>query len=449
MDGIIILEDMREMGTGYHLNFEEVFARQRWEEWYEGRYRTLYKNVPSISNGRKLLDTQDDLIEFSLFKIASDFYKSAVLAEEPASSASSATGTTWLEVNKGLILRALRRMAKYWSIHDYGVLLSEPGFIRTFDPTGYFRVGEVDQRDALVGHILVQLWRERDLEELNVHTTDSVPNRITVWKVSNGESTHQIFHYDGNIIGEPVTGLVPSPINGVCVAGSGDSWYPDVQHLAGRIMTNLSLIDDDQNRYRNQPRYMPAGVRASLDEAIRVAGGTPTPAKITEVINSLVRPIVTLDTLNEDVPNTFLDGDLQQDAAFEQLRTLLDLFFIGSGLPPSSYGIGVGRGESGYAREKAQDAATARARAFRQDLAECLPQMALGMGAPNGTVYTFNWSSPPFETRSATQQEILQLRAAGIISLEEAREALGWYGELPEELGSEDNDTQNEVTNND
>ena len=105
---------------------------------------------------------------------------------------------------------------------------------------------------------------------------------------------------------------------------------------------------------------------------------------------------------------------------------MLDLFFIASGLPPSSFGIGIGRGESGFARERAQDAASSRARAYRRDLAECLPILVRAAGIPGNGKVSFNWSAPPFQDRSKRQQELLALEAQGIITKEQVASALGW-----------------------
>lgn len=448
---MIILESMEEFGTGYHVNFPEPFERRKYNDWYDKRYNTLYRNEPSISNGRKLLDNQYDTIDLPVFKVASDFYNSAVLAEEPAMTSQTTSGTTWLEQNKGRILRALRRGTKHWSIQDYGVWTAEPNMIRAVEPTFYFRVGEPDQPDALVGHIIAVPWRYRTLDELNVHVQGNIPNRITVIKVGVNEqgerfSTQQVFEFDGNVIGSALTGLTPSTIVSVCVAGTGDSWYGDVQDLAGRIITSITLIDDDINRMRNQPRFVPGSLREKLNELLTINERTPSPQQLVKSINELIRPVVVIDGQEDDASAYSTDKVIDLSGTFEALRTQLDLFFIGSGLPPSSFGIGVGRGESGYAREKAQDAASARARAYRSDLTECLPELVVGAGAPQGGTYTFNWSAPPFQDRTARQQEIISLKMAGIISARQAAEALGWTYELAE-AGAEESNPQEDEQN--
>ena len=433
---MIIIDSIDQFGEGQHVNWPEQEERKRYMDWYNMRYSSLYTNKPDISNGRQLLDDSEDLLLLPLFKIASDFYNNAGMAEEPVISSDTDTGTRWIQENEGRLLKALRRGTKYWSIQDYAVFVAENDFIRAIDPTYYFRVGLPDQKDALVGHIIAYPWREKSIEELKTQTFDGVPDRITVIKLYNNDngdriSTHQEFHYDGQVIGAPTTAETESAVTAVCVAGLGDSWYGDVQHLAGRIMIQQSLILDDINRYRNQVRYLPASVLQIVRNALKVGEELPDFKMIQEFINKQKRLTVGLGS-DDPQPDASYKEVLDLESAFRSLETDYDLFYITSGLPPTSYGIGVGRGESGYAREKAQDAASARVRAYRSDLAECLPELMVASGAPVSGLYTVNWSSPPFEDRNSKRESVIQELQAGIITPEEAREALGYQREKPE-----------------
>ena len=320
--------------------------------------------------------------------------------------------------------------------------------ITAVDPVAYYRVGAPDQPDELVGHIIAFTWREKTIEELNtIHDTE-IPNRMTVLKVSGGESRQEVFEYTEGIIGNLIE-TEETAVTGICVAGHGESWYSDVQDLAARIMTEYTLIFDDLNRNRNRPIYLPASIRTDIEFALQTKGLEAVTAEdVAREIRKIIRPYITLTEEDSQFPEGLNDSTLDLEAPFEAYNTSLDLFFIGSGLPPSSFGIGIGRGESGYAREKAQDAATARARRYRQDISDCMPDMVVGMGAPANGEYAFNWSSPPFQDRSAHQAEILGQLAANVITREEAREALGWSREMPETAEEESTDENTEVNNN-
>ena len=95
-------------------------------------------------------------------------------------------------------------------------------------------------------------------------------------------------------------------------------------------------------------------------------------------------------------------------------------------MPVSSFGIGIGRGESGYAREKAQDASSSRIRAYRRDTADCFPGLCRAAGAPKAGMLSFNWATQPFVDKSVAQEWLLRLYQAGVITLDELREGLGY-----------------------
>ena len=182
---MIILNDIEAFGPGYHFNFPEVAQQESYRDWYNQQYGTLLP-APTIDNGLKLFDSTD-IIRASIFKMTSDFYASAVLSEPPAHSSESEEAIAWLMQNSASLDRALRRGTFYWSIHDLGVWTAEPGFIRAIDPNAYFRVGERDQPDALVGHIIAYRYREPESEDERLNAgIINIPNRIKVIKVSGG-----------------------------------------------------------------------------------------------------------------------------------------------------------------------------------------------------------------------------------------------------------------------
>lgn len=419
---MITIDDPNAFGTGYHYQFPELTAQEEYRAWYYGNFATLLP-PSTIDNGFALFN-ESDRIDVPVLKIASDFYAAAAMAETPASTSDQESVQQWIKENVAMLDRALRRGAFYWSIHGLGVWTAEEGYIRAVDPLAYFRIGEEDQEDALVGHIIAYRYRETEDEgERLVHSQEE-PNRVKVMKLIGETSTVQTFAYDGNIIQEALTGIEQSPITAICVAGTGDSWYGSVRTLVSGIISSLTNIDVSINRFTNKPVYIPANVyeniRLSLQDAVKVA---PSLAQISAEFNKVVRPSISIDPESE--PPMGSAEVLELTGHFESLRTKLDLFFLGSGLPPSSFGIGVGRGESGIAREKAQDAASSRVRAFRGDVSECLPRLAVAAGMPDSEV-SFNWVTPPFEDRSKRQEELLNLLNAGVLNAEQVAIALGW-----------------------
>ena len=291
-------------------------------------------------------------------------------------------------------------------------------------------MGQPDQHDADVGHIIAYPYRQRDLSELNVHATGLEPNRIKVIKMSQGVSTIQHFLLAGGIVGSAITGLEPAPIRAIVTAGMGDSWYGAAKPIAAALVSQFSNLEIELNRWYNRATYYSAGVGNSMREQLTNEGRGLDLRAIKVMLDKTVRPVILLQ--GEDIAPINEVNAPQLESVFTAVRTLLDIFFMTSGIPPSSFGIGIGRGESGYAREKAQDAASANARAYRRDLTQGLPTLVKAAGFPQSGEVSFNWSAPPFQDRTSRQQELLSLLNAGVITKEEVRKALNW-GEMPQE----------------
>ena len=284
------IEHMTDFGTGYRVDFPEVNEQAKWLQWYAGRYSTLLPE-PTLNNGGKLYDAPDQL-NLPLFRIASDFYSDAILAETPAASADNAAALQWIAEHERIIERALLRGTRYWSVLGTAVWTAEPGFIRAVNPLFYYRVGEPDQHDALVGHIIAYPYKEyEDSIRNNPQLYDSLPdNRIKVLKFYGARSTMQVFEFDSSlVIGSPLTPLSASPITAICVAGTGDSWYPGLQTVASNIIRGYTLRMVDVNRYRNRIEYLPTGLVDSMAE--QAGGDAPgNPTGLRRTIDALIAP---------------------------------------------------------------------------------------------------------------------------------------------------------------
>ena len=416
---ITTLPSMEAFGTQFQTSRREKALMAQHARWYEDDFRTLLPRTDNLASGYALLDT-DDIIHFPLFSTASEFINDAVIGEMPAISTETDAQREWIDEHRSMIDRALRDATRYWSIHDLAVFTSEPGFIRAVDPTYYYRVGEPSQRDAVVGHIIAYPYREPDLEEINTGSDlERVPNRIKVLKVypasetnpQGQRSTVQTFLISGEagIVGQPVTAEEESPISAVCIAGRADSWYEGARDIASRILLEGSNIHQDLNRYRNRIQFVPASVAAAMRLSLpRQERESATGLDLRSKIEGKIRPMIALDAATGEEPFDFPEQGIDLSYAFEFYRSMWDSFFITAGVPPSSYGIGVGRGESGYAREKAQDAASSRARAYRRDLTDCLPQLSIAAGCPAMPKdLGFTWIAPPFKDRGQTEESVL------------------------------------------
>ena len=421
------VDTMDAFGNGYATTFPEVAKQVQHWAWYDGDYATLWP-AATVANGRRLYEAEDQ-IKLPLFKTVSDFIANAAVSDMPGQSASTAGLLRWLAQNDRMLERAIRRGTRYWSVHNKAVWTAEPGMITAVDPLHYYRVGAPEQPDSLIGHIIAVPWYQRMPDEQPTPLMIRLPNRIKVIKVTQEGSTEQVFRYDGAVVGEPITNLERSTVTAVCTAGDGESWYRGAQDIAARIMISETLLAQEIAMFVNRIRWLPGSVLANI-QAARPPGSTPlTLTALKAELDSMVRPVIALGGGDSAPVESMESIDIPGRLAYHD--GLYDQFYITAGLPPTSFGIGIGRGESGYAREKAQDAASADIRAYRRDVTECLPLLCRGAGAPKSGNLSFNFATPPFQTRETQMDYALQLLKAGVISQEEVRTLLGWTPGAP------------------
>lgn len=433
--------------TGFQYRFPEVEREIMWREWYDGNIRSLLE-IAEDEKGNMIGGTVDNglalapIINIPLFKRGSDFYAAAAMSELPAASSPDERIQAWLKENMGTLDRMLRRGTFYWSIADVGVFAAQPGKVEAVDPQFYFRVGTPDLPDSLVAHILAIRYVEKPPELQLLPEVDLVVNRCKVIRLVNGVATEQIYEMTPDVIGQPLTDEYPSPITAICVAGGWDSWYKGIGPVVKALLTQYSIHAVQLNRYANRTHYVPTEIYDQMRNDLTINRDSdkpipPTVWQLTAEWNRLIRPTIGTSPDGAVPQESLYTEDFDSRAQF--IEMLSDEVFLTAGLPPSAYGIGIGKGESGYARERAQDAASARIQAYRRDLAECLPRLCFAMGCPEGDL-SFNWATPPFHNRESHTDEIVKLFDRGLITPQEARRSLGW--DDSEELVSKLNQTK-------
>ena len=427
-DNVVSLD---QFGPGFQFVFPRVTAEERWDKWYNSDFASLWPE-PSIDNGLKLIKEQGDLITMPLFQIASDFYTEATVSERPAVSTDSEELRVWLEDNETELYKAIRRGVRKWSIKGRLILAThDDGTLREVDPTAYFRVGSFEDPDDLVGHVIAYRYYEYDELELKSPFSYRHPNRVRVIKYAPEQNinTVQVFGFAGHVIGEPMTGLEPAGISALCVGGDGDSWYGDAQRVAAQFMIRLTNNQRVLNLHDNRPLLLPQSILAN-----NAPGDTRTNTQRLQAFRELISPVVTYHDEDKVGSIGVVGKDYALVEARESLFQLATLYYLISGLPPSAFGINIGRNESGEARARAQDRAAARIRSLREDLSRCLPVLIKGMGAPEGDI-KFSWRTSPFDNRDEREARILEMYSMDqLVGRNEARTLLGLGMEDPEDV---------------
>ena len=314
------------------------------------------------------------------------------------------------------------------------------GTLREVDHSRYFRIGEIYDRDENVSHVIAYPYYDPGAVLDRSPGFIKVMNRIRViyYDPSGrdpdypGANFVQTFVYGGNesggVIGPPVTAPQYAGVAYLCTIGEQDGWYDDVQDSFARALirrtNNVRVLNKDDNR----PDLIPEG-------AIPDAG--PGEAKtIKQQVDAFRdQPNPALVVAPDDIVTGSYKTEFQHAEGREQLEQLYNECYLAAGVPPGIFGINLGKGESGTARERAQDRAAARIRGVRNDLRRCLPALVRAMGAPasRGEI-KFGWRTQPFADRQTLINNNVRLVEARIIKPEKAAEDLGYDpSDVPEE----------------
>ena len=428
MTGPWVLEHIDALTEGFYVEQMPLYRNQElWQQWYDCNYQRLFP-TPSFANGMKFLDGLNALVKLPMFRIASDWIGNAAMSDMPNLSGVDDGQREWWNQNRFYVERALQRATDHWKILDYAVLVVEAdGALRAWDPKYYYRIGLPDNPDADVGHVLLMPWGEFSLSQQQQAQDTSEPNRITVVKIMDGASTVQTFQYNGGRIGQALTAPQASSVRAVFTAGEGDSWYGPAQDIVAAMCVNFSMALVELNHYTNRPRLLPSSSIDAIATAAGVSPGSPAGQRaIMRMLNEELLPILSADKDDVSVGMGELFDAPQQDDRRALNEYGGDIFAMASGLTPSSFGIGIGRGESGVAREKAQDAAGAKIRRYRRQIESFMPDMARAMGMNESAEgIKFSWIVPPFQTLEAREEQIRADFQAGLLTANEAREEMG------------------------
>ena len=383
---------------------------------------------PTVDNGFKLFNVSD-MVRFPYFKVATDFYTDSCWAERPAVSGSEGV-ERWLAENAERVFLMFRRATQDWAIHGRGVVVvHQDGTLVNVDPPNYFRLGEIWEPDEVVKHVICYRYHDPGRVDL-IPSQYKVLNRIRVIKYApaEGVNTVQTFLYHGWRIGVALDEERPAGIQELCTFGLDDSFYGDIQDLMSRFIIQLTNNHATLNRAQNSIITLPTSALNTYSD------DTDIQTRI-QSLRDAVRPIIGLPQ-GETITPSRLEMATEYPNQQQHLEYLAHLISLVTKVPPTSFGIGLGKGESGIARERSQDAAAARIRDIRDRIARCLPRVITALGAPQGE-YSFTWNTSPFEDRVAKQRQLLELLNAGVISIEEARAALG-YATMEQNTTQED-----------
>ena len=380
-----------------------------WFDYYESHLDNLFRIPGTVINGLGVLGGLTGITtRFNYFHAVSRFYSAAVMSDLPLMPAATA--------------RLIQDCAEHWSVCGEACLVQTGGTTRVVRPDYVFPVLNRYDREQVDRFLFVYPRRDDQEGDFGNVPAASTSARVIDYDVATGEAFEAIRSYEGGGIGDGPRGR-PVSISNVVWIRSGEPPYPIVQSITREICIRLNTL---QLALNTSSLPLIQIDKDSLSDG-ELRGKT---ASIEEIANLLKSPL----GLTAVPPFSGEEGARYIERAgtgltesLDYVRMLLGQLGVLSGVPDYVFGVQLGRPAN--ETERVLFAGQARINAFRRELEDGLSRIGLNV----------HFANEPFVTRTERQTLIQNQYAAGLITLNEARVALG-YEQRPDGdgLGSTD-----------
>ena len=370
----------------------------RYFDWYEGHDQSLFTVVPpTVVNGLGLLKTQNVSTRFNFFAALSRFYSTAIIGDIPRIP---------IEQERMLIDAAM-----HWSVTGEAVLVVNNGRGRVVRPDLMFPVHDPYDVQTVTKFLFV--YPERRPQEgdwLNEPATAGRA-RVIEYDVETGTATQAIRKWSAGQVDDGPKGS-PVNIGRVVWIRCSEPPYVAVQSVVREVTVRLNMLQ--------------LALNTTSVPIIQVDKDTLADGQLrgAEATSNLVSDIVTRSPLGLTATPPFGGEEgaryVERSGAglsesIEYVRLLLGQLGVLSGVPDYVFGIQLGRPSD--ETERVLFAGRARINAFRRELEAAWADLGL---AP------LSFINEPFVTARQRAESIRGLVTDGIITVTEAREALGY-----------------------
>lgn len=398
-----------QLTTGWQMEYLRYNTEMAWESLYNGNFQVMSQGVEAtIDNGLTVIDFSEAMW-INWFWVASKFYQDAFTAERP-----TVTPQKSEEVFEP-IWRAIRRAVEWYSVKGRVVLIQKKdGTVTAVNPSFYYPIRAKWDAELTIAHALVYRWTEPQKQIIYEHR---VPDRARIVKFDKklGINTVENYVLEGTVIGEKLS-EEESDIENIYVFGEGerDTFYPALVPLVFELTIREAYESRLLNRHSSPIAIVP-----------------PNAGLVGPDGNSRLDPKGNTVEYEADTgTNKFgyltWEGHLVDNR--EKIERLVRNIHLITGVPPVVFGIDIGKGESGQAREKLMFTAMSKVRSIRKEVELVLEEIL-------GGDTEVSWVSSPFTTEEERRAAVLRETAVGIISINEARELLD-YDEFVDAQGN-------------
>ena len=370
----------------------------RFFDWYEGTDRTLFTSVaPTIINGLGLLKPQNISTRFNFFGALSRFYSTAIISDMPR-----------LPMPQQ---RMLMRAAEHWSVTGEAVLVGGPGRERAVRPDLVFPVHDPYDVERVRRFVFVYPERRYQEGDWDAEPASAGRARVIDYDVATSEAFESIREWSAGTIADKPRGR-PVDIGRVIWIRSTQSPYPAVESVVREITVRLNMLQLALNT-----TSVPL-VQLDKDNVAdgQLKGGAATAELLSQIVTTSPLGLTTSPPFGGEEGARYIERSGAGLAeSIEYVRLLLGQLGVLSGVPDYVFGIQLGRPND--ETERVLFAARSRINAFRSELIAAWEELGLD---------PLNFLGEPFITSRQQSDRLQGLVKDGIITVPEARSALGY-----------------------
>ena len=370
----------------------------RFFDWYEDRLDSLFQVQGSVVNGIGLLGQSNIVTRFNYLQALSRFYSAAVLSDLPRIDPA--------------VHNVIHQAAEHWSVTGEVVLIRQGDVVRTVRPDYVFPIRDRFNRDRILKYLFI--FPEQDPQVQNTWQNEPIAAtraNVIEYDVATRTAHMAIRSYSyGTLADAPLGEAVD--IGEVIFVQSGVSLYPTVETIVREISVRLNMLQLALNTTSIPIIQIE---RDGINDGTLRGTGSSVPLDVFQrTINNPLGLTVLPPFGGEESAKYIERAGTGLRVSLDYIRMLLGQLGVLTGVPDYVFGVQLGRPNN--ETERVLFAGQARVNAFRRDLEEAMRQVGIDL----------NFASEPFITRRERLANVMDQFREGLITLNEARNALGW-----------------------
>lgn len=373
----------------YRLRLAEFF------DWYEDRLGTMFQVQGTVINGIGLLGAENIQTRFNYLQALSRFYGAAVMSDLPRMDSRTYS--------------IIHQAAEHWSVTGEAFLVQSERGIRVVRPDYVFPISDPFDRETITRFLFVYPEQDTQHGSWENRVVSTTRANVIDYNVATGRATMAIRQYTAGVLEDEPRGREVD-IGRVVWVKSGEPPYLAIESLVREISVRLNMLQLALNT--TSIPIVQVDKDSLNDGALR--GSRLDLRTFQQAINNPMGLTVVPPFGGEEGARYVERAGTGLTESIEYVRMLLGQLGVLSGVPDYVFGIQLGRPNN--ETERVLFAGQARVNAFRKNLEEALSAVGIRV----------HFASEPFVTRRERLSNILSQFTAGLITLNEAREALGY-----------------------